>query len=177
MHQDGTDPQLSADVYERLRGLAHAYMSHERSGHTLQPTALVHEAFLRISQNTAAEGGETRDIVPAAAMAMRRLLVESARRRNALKRGGRRMRVPLDDLATPFEPEEVDLLELDRALERLSKLDEQLARIVDLRFFAGMSTTEIAEVLDVSTRTVERGWRFARLWLYRDLDAEGAAHG
>ena len=81
MHQDGTDPELSADVYERLRGLAHAYMSHERSGHTLQPTALVHEAFLRISQNTAAEGGETRDIVPAAAMAMRRLLVESARRR------------------------------------------------------------------------------------------------
>lgn len=163
-------PRL-ASVYTELRRVARDYLSQERAGHTLQPTALVHEAFLRLAKNEtdSGPGPDRRTLVAQAARAMRLTLVDYARRRNARKRcvGGKRL--ALDQALECYERRSIDLVALDSALERLAGVDTQLARIVELRFFGGMTTDETAATLNTSPSTVVRGWRFARMWLFNEL--------
>ena len=169
--------ELMDAVYDELRGLARGYLRRERSGHTLQPTALVHEAYLRLAdQDRLSWRGRTHFFAVGARM-MRRLLVDHARRRGRVKRGGQWRRVTLDHAVTPLLGRALDrdeLLALDQALEKLAGLDARQARIVELRFFAGLEVAEVAEILKVSKRTVEGHWTHARAWLRREL-ASGAS--
>jgi RNA polymerase sigma factor (TIGR02999 family) len=151
-----------------LRALAAAHLRRERRGHTLQPTALAHEAWLRLRS-----GGDL-GVAAAASRAIREILVEHARRRHAAKRGGAWRRVTLDPSLCGLPGREIDVLALDEALVRLAELDERQARVVDLRFFGGLDTAEVARVLEVSTRTVEGDWSMARAFLRRAL---GEDHG
>lgn len=168
------DELLSA-VYDELRSLARACMARERAEHTLQPTALVHEAWLRIVGDDAPRFVDRAHFVGIAGRAMRRVLVDHARRRDADKRGGAAAeREPLDEALIAFESRAFDLLTLSEALERLEALDPQLVRIVEQRFFAGASNAEIAASLGVSERTVERGWSTARAWLRSQLEPGGS---
>jgi len=162
-------------VYERLHELARGYMGDERRGHTLQPTALVHEAWLRLERapNAWLSDPTTVDrnrFLSVAARAMRHVLVDHARRRRADKRGAQAERVPLDDVLENLEQPTGDLLALDEALARLTDSDAELASIVELRFFGGLTVQEAADVLSVSPRRVERGWSTARMWLMRELN-------
>ncbi|MDZ4772313.1 MAG: sigma-70 family RNA polymerase sigma factor [Planctomycetota bacterium] len=161
-------------VYDELRALAAMHLGHERRGHTLQATALVHEAWIKLSGLDVAMIREHGHFLALAGTAMRRILVNHAEARNAQKRGGDRGRVTLFEAASVFEERADDILDLDSALTRLAAAEPEKARIVELRFFAGLSNEETAEVLALSTRSVERGWRFARAWLARDLGAEEA---
>jgi RNA polymerase sigma factor (TIGR02999 family) len=160
-------------IYKELRRLAGRYMRDERRDHTLQPTALVHEAYLRLAGQEAANWQNRAQFMAIAGQLMRRLLVDHARRRYAAKRGG--SLVTLDErignACSPFaQPEEV--LAVDEALERLERLDPQQARVVELRYFAGLSAEETAESIGTSQRTVEREWSLAKAWLRAEL-AEG----
>lgn len=165
--------ELFPVVYEDLRRLAQGYLGRERSGHTLQPTALVHEVFVRLVGLEASELQSSRHFFAVAARAMRRILVDHARRRTAGKRGGGKARLSLDRL--PSEPEARDacLVDLDDALERLAEHDERKAKVIELRFFGGLDIAGTASALDVSHATVERDWAFARAWLARALGEEG----
>jgi len=160
-------------VYDELRALADAYMRRERAGHTLQPTALVHEAFLRLLRLPPGSVQNRIHFFALAAQAMRRILADHARRHRAAKRGGGAVRVPLElvEGGAPAAPagDDVAADDLDAALEDLAKLDERQARVVELRFFGGLSIEETAEVLAVSTATVKRDWLVARAWLHREL--------
>ncbi len=176
--ESGDGPQaaeLLPAVYDELRHLARGYLRRERSDHTLEPTGLVHEAYLRlVDQDRLSWHGKTHFLAVGAQM-MRRLLVDHARRRGRVKRGRNWQKVTLDHAVTPLlgrslGPEE--LLALDQALEKLATLDGRQARIVELRFFAGLEVAEVAEILGVSKRTVEGHWTHARAWLRREL-AEG----
>jgi RNA polymerase sigma factor (TIGR02999 family) len=163
--------QLLPLVYDELRQLAAQRLAHETPGQTLQPTALVHEAYLRLVGE--AEGPQWDShghFFAAAAEAMRRILVENARRKQAVKRGGNRARADLDmnQVAVPEVRE--DLLALDEALDRLAAADPEAARLVQLRFFAGLTLAEAAHVLGVSPRTVDRLWAYARAWLLQALE-------
>ncbi len=174
------DPQavhvLLPLVYSELRSLAAAFLFRERRNHTLQPTAIVHEAFLRLVDQTRVNWKGRAHFVAVAAQAMRRLLVDHARAKHSAKRGGGRLRVSLHaDLALSPEHEQ-DVLDLHEALEKLKEVDERQAQIVELRFFGGLSVKEVAEVLDVSTRTVESDWTMVRAWLRREL-SEGESDG
>jgi RNA polymerase sigma factor (TIGR02999 family) len=168
--------ELMPVVYDELRRLAHGYLRRERAGHTLESTALVHEAYLRLAdQQRVSWRGRTHFLAVGARM-MRRLLVDHARHRGRVKRGGDWRRITLDGavaslLGRDLGPE--DLLALDQALRKLADLDERQARIVELRFFSGLEVAEVAEVLGVSKRTVEGHWTHARAWLRREL-ASGA---
>jgi len=157
-------------VYDQLRALARRKMAAEKPGHTLQPTALVHEAYVRLVGDNRREWDGRAHFYVAAAEAMRRILVESARRKGRHKHGGDWRQVTLDsmDLAAPKLPIE-EILSVDEAICRLEKRDERMAEIVRLRFFAGLGTAEIAALLGVTGRTVRRDWAVARAWLYRDL--------
>ena len=157
-------------LYRELRRLAVSTMRAERRDHTLQPTALVHEAFLRLADERTPLAGRNH-FFGVAAVAMRRILVEHARARHALKRGGYAPKVSLDgvDVAMATSPEDVDLDTLDRALTRLGELDPRQARIVELRYFAGLSVDETAGVVGLSTRTVKREWALSRAWLRREM--------
>lgn len=158
---DGYFPQ----VYDELRRLAAAKLAHERGDHTLEATALVHEAFLKLGGESFASRSS---FFRAAAEAMRRILVDHARRRLADKRGGERLRVSLDDsLCWSQSPDH--LLALEETLERFSREEPRKAELVTLRFFAGMTIPEAAQVLDISVPTAERWWSFARTWLYAEL--------
>jgi RNA polymerase sigma factor (TIGR02999 family) len=158
-------------MYGDLHQLARDAMRGQPPGHTLQPTALVHEAWLRLAGGAqGAEWSDRKHFVAVAARAMRAVLVDHARRKQAEKRGGGRERVPLDDVADLFEERVPDVLALDEALARLGAMDEELGRLVELRFFAGLSVEETARALDVSEPTVVRGWRVARAWLSRELE-------
>lgn len=161
--------RLLAAVYEELRRLASARLSRESPDHTLQPTALVHEAYLRLVGDSAADWRNRAHFFAAAAEAMRRILVESARRKARLKRGGDRERVALEhaDAATPGAS--IDLLALDEALGRLAERDAEKARLVELRFFAGLGVQEAADVLGISRATADRHWAYARAWLYDEI--------
>jgi RNA polymerase sigma factor (TIGR02999 family) len=162
--EDGAQQKLLERVYDELRQMARARMARERHGHTLQPTALVHEAYLRLVG--AAPRWENRaHFFASAAEAMRRVLVDAARARAARKRGGDHLRVSLGDAAASADLTPEELLDLDRALERLAALDPQMARVVMLRYFTGLSVEETGAVLGVSTRTVQRLWTAARAWL------------
>ncbi len=163
---------LMPAVYEELRRLAGRYLARERSDHTLQATALVHEAYVKLVDQRSVRWQNRAHFFGIAAQLMRRILVDHARRRDAAKRGDGARPLSLDEAPdqTPSPP--VDILELDRALERLTTLDCQQGRIVEMRFFGGLTVEESAEVLGVSPRTVKREWRAARAWLYRELRQE-----
>lgn len=166
-------------VYGELRRLAYREMAGEPRGMTLQPTALVHEVFLRLDREADVQWTSRAQFFGAAATAMRRILVEAARSRRGLRRGGAFRRVPLEDGREGFElgereePGGEDLLALDSALDGLERVDPRLFQVVQLRYFAGLSIEETADVLEVSPRTVGREWETARLWLYRKLAQGG----
>lgn len=157
-------------VYQELRSVAERYMLRERDDHTLQSTALVHEAYLRLIGAQDAQWQNRAHFVGVAARAMRQILVEHARARNAARRGGGWSRQPLDDVVERFESRAYDLFALDAALTKLAMIDETQSRIVELRFFGGMSMQQAAEALDAPLRTVEREWNMARAWLRREID-------
>lgn len=161
-------PSPSDSVIAELRSLAGRYLAGERHGHTLQPTALVHEAFVRLA-GSAGVPADRSEFIALAATSMRRVLVDYARARKASKRGGDRQRVALDPAQAPGERADVDLLSLDEALTKLAALDPRQARIVELRFFGGLGVEAAAQVMGVSARTVEADWRMARAWLRREL--------
>ena len=174
IHPSAEAPRLSVVipvVYEELRRLAHRYMARERAAKTLQATELVNEAWIRLA-GTSSPGWKNRaHFCAIAAHAMRELLVERARARKAQKRGGSRVRVSLnDDIST--QNAELDILSLNEALDRLEEMDPNLGRIVELRFFGGLSIEETASTLDCSTATIKRGWRLARAWLRREMGVD-----
>jgi RNA polymerase sigma factor (TIGR02999 family) len=156
-------------VYEELHRLAHHYLRNQNPGHTLQTTALVHEAYLRLVNQDRAGEMDRIHFVALAARSMRCVLVDHARGRQTAKRGGERRRVPLDDAVVLFESRAADLLVLDEALQALEQVSERQARIVEMRFFGGLTTAETAEVLRLSERAVEKDWRYARAILRRAL--------
>jgi len=158
-------------VYAELRRVAHRYMRDERPNHPLQTTALVHEAYLRLIDVTRVDWQSRNHFFAVSARLMRRILVEAARRRNADKRGGDASHVALDEAFVPAADRGADLLALDEALEHLAALAPRKARVVELRYFAGLSVKETADVIGVSVETVMRDWRMAKLWLQRDLSS------
>ena len=162
--------QLLPLVYAELRRLAAARLQNESPGQTLQPTALVHEAYLRLVGEDEAQHWDSRGhFFAAAAQAMRRILVEIARQKASLKRGGDRERMDVvDDLLATPQPRE-DLVALDAALTRLAETDKQAAELVQLRYFAGLPIREIAEILGIAPRTADRLWAFAKAWLHEEI--------
>ena len=163
-------------VYAELRMLATAKLAHEPPGHTLQPTALVHEAWLRLVGDERRDWKSRRYFFGACAEAMRRILVESARKKARLKHGGDRERVELEDLSTTEEPlATIDLLALDEALAKLAEEDGAKAELVKLRFFAGLTLDQVAKTLDISPATADRHWAYARAFLYHEIHGGGAA--
>ena len=156
-------------VYDELRRLAQKYLSRERSDHTLQTTALVHEAYLRLIDQKFVNWQNRAQFFGIAAQMMRRILINHANQRQAQKREGSATKISLDDAISFFEKRELDLLALNEALNELSTLDSQQAQIVEMRFFGGLTTEEIAEVLGVSAATTKRDWDSAKLWLRRQL--------
>jgi RNA polymerase sigma factor (TIGR02999 family) len=160
--------ELVPIVYDELRRLAHHYMRAERAGHTLQTTALVNEAYLRLAGIDALRWRDRAHFFAMAATLMRRVLVDYARQRGREKRGGGLAVTSLDEHAVAAQPA-VDIVALDQALERLAGFDPQQSRVVELRFFAGLSVEETAEALGISPATVKRDWATARLWLYNEL--------
>lgn len=156
-------------VYDELRRLAGRYLSRERPDHTLQATALVHEAYLRLIDQSQVTWQNRAHFIGVAAQMMRRILVDHARLRHGEKRGGHRRKLPLDDAISLPQGKEVDLVALDDALLDLAKLDLQQSRIVEMRFFGGLTLEETAEVLGISRSTVAREWAMAKAWLYDQL--------
>ena len=153
-------------VYDELRRIARSYLQQERANHTLQPTALVHEAYLRLIDQRRVSWRNRAQFVGLAAIMMRRVLVNHARDRAAAKRSGGSEAVPLTVTFEPSQPQAPDVIEVHDALNRLQAVDERAGRIVELKFFGGLTTDEIAEVMQLSPATIEREWRFARAWLY-----------
>ena len=158
-------------VYEELRRLASSRMKQERSGHTLQPTALVHEAFIRLVGGENVQQWDGRGhFFAAAAEAMRRILIDNARRKGRIKNGGELNRRELNEDAAVVDPDNAEeLLCLDEALNKLAAEDPQLAKLVELRYFAGVTIEETAQILGVSPRTTKRNWTYARAWLQREM--------
>lgn len=156
-------------VYEELRAIAGQYLQRERAGHTLQATALVHEAYVRLVDQTTATWQNRAHFMGVAAQVMRRVLVDHARKHRAEKRGGTQETLVLDETADIAPQQSVDLLALDDALGDLAALDSRQSQIVELRFFGGLTNDEIAEMLDLSTRTIKREWRLAKAWLRREI--------
>lgn len=165
----GLDDMLPV-VYEELHRLATGYLSREAIGHTLQPTALVNEAYLRLVDQRRVDWRNRAQFLGLAASMMRRILVNHARDRSAQKRGAGAQQVSLSLLEAPSGRPDVDLIALEDALGRLAAQDERKGRVVELKFFGGLTTEEIAEVLQVSGATVEREWSFARAWLYDAIE-------
>ena len=167
--EEGSESRLFALVYEELRSIARRKMGGERTDHILQTTALVNEAYLRMVGREQQDWEGRRHFLGAAAESMRRILVDQARSRDRLKRGGGWKRAPIDPAAVAIE-QDPDLLALDEALDAFSSIDERKSLVVKLRYFVGLSIEEIAEVLQVSPRTVKEDWRVARLWLRREME-------
>ena len=156
-------------VYGELRRLARHYLQQEKQGHTLSSTALVHEAYLRLVNQREVTWQNRAHFFGVASQMMRRILVDHARKRASAKRGGESLTLALDDSIAATQGKAVDLVALDHALVGLAKLDERQSRLVELRFFGGLSIEETSEVLGVSTPTVKRDWASARAWLFREL--------
>ena len=156
-------------VYAELRRLAAHYLRGERPGHTLQPTALVHEAYLRLTKASEVDWQSRSHFFATAATVMRRILVDHARALRANKREGLREAISLDEALVISPAKSVELIALDDALDRLAKIDIRRSKIVELRFFGGLSEQETGEVLGISTRTVKRDWRIAKAWLYNEV--------
>ena len=166
--RSGVD-ELFAAVYQQLRNLAAQFFRSEPKENTLQPTALVHEAYMKLVGQTHADWQGRTHFFAVAAQAMRRILVDHARRRRAAKRGGNRHRIALDDNLVIESNRDEDLLALEDALTKLTKLDPRQAQMTELRFFGGLSVAEVAKVMGISTRSVEREWTMVRAWLRREL--------
>jgi RNA polymerase sigma factor (TIGR02999 family) len=162
--------KLMPIVYDELRRIAHRYMRRERPGHTLQTTALVNEAYLRLVGRREIEWQNRAHFFAVAAQVMRSLLVDYARGRKYAKRGGDRIQVTLDETAGAFEGQPAEVLALHEALEKLATVDRRKSQLVELRYFGGMSVEETAEVLGVSGITVKREWLKAKAWLYREIN-------
>ena len=168
--------QLMPLVYDELRRLARGYLGRERPGQTLQPTALVNEAYLRLVKDTPQHWETRAHFVAIAAISMRQILIERARARDAQKRGGDRVRVTLNEGLVAEPARSVDLLAVDDALTKLAAIDPQQAKLVELRFFGGLTIAESAEVLGISPATVKRHWAMAKAWLQREI-TEGPPGG
>jgi len=170
---DAALAELTPFVYDELRRLAHRQMSAERAGHTLQTTALVNEAYLRLADQTNLRWQNRAHFFAVAARAMRQILVSYARGQQAQKRGGGAFKVDLDEVALVSPEESREMVDLHEALEELSALDSRKAQVVELKYFGGLNYDEIAEVLKISRITARRDWEFAKVWLYTEL--HGAA--
>jgi RNA polymerase sigma factor (TIGR02999 family) len=164
--------QLIPLVYEELRRLAHRHMRGERPGHPLQTTALVNEAYLRLVDSSNVRWQNRAHFFAVSAQLMRRILVDFARSRNYQKRGGDLRQVSFDEALAVSQPRREDIVSLDEALTALASIDERKSKVVELRFFGGLSVEETAEVLRVSLDTVKRDWRLAKVWLLKELSAE-----
>lgn len=157
-------------VYDEMRRLAHRYLRRERPGHTLQSTALVHEAFVRLTGNALPQWEDRAHFFGIASHLMRQILVEYARSRNAGKRGGAVVKLAIGGVEERSPAPDLDIIALDDALNGLARIDLQQSRVVELRFFSGLSIEDTAHVLGISESTVKRDWNTARVWLYRELD-------
>ncbi len=167
--EDSALSELTPLVYEELRRLAHYYMARQRPEHTLQATALVNEAYLRLADQTSPNFANRSHFFAVAAQAMRQILVNHARAAQSQKRGGGALKVELDEAALISPEQTTEILDLNEALERLAALDSRKADVVELKYFGGLEYDEIAEVLKISTVTVRRDWMFARAWLHSEL--------
>jgi RNA polymerase sigma factor (TIGR02999 family) len=165
--------RLTPLVYDELRCIAHAYMQRERNGHTLETAALVNEAYLRLAGQQDVEWQSRKHFFAAIAQVMRHILVDHARRRHYAKYGGELQQVELEEAALMSHQRAAELVALDEALAELTKLDERKGRVVELRYFGGLSLEETAELLEVSPVTVRRDWRVAKAWIFRRMKAEG----
>jgi RNA polymerase sigma factor (TIGR02999 family) len=166
--------QMLPVLYEELHRLASHYLSREATGHTLQPTALVHDAYLRLVDQRRVDWRNRAQFLGLAANMMRRILVNHARDRAVQKRGGGAVAVSLSLVEAPAGRPDVELIALEDALQRLAALDERKSKVVELKFFGGLTIEEIAEVLQISGATVEREWAFARAWLYEAIEGKDA---
>jgi len=164
--------ELLPIVYDELRRQAARYLRRERIGHTLQTTALIHEAYIRLVDQRNVRWQNRAHFFGIASQLMRRILVDHARTKKRAKRGGSDIRVSLTDIAASTKAEDLDVIALDEALNRLSTIDQQQARIVELRFFSGLTVEETAEVLSISPATVKRDWSMAKAWLHREISNE-----
>lgn len=173
--RQGAEDQLLPLVYDELRRVAAHYMRRERAGHTLQATALVHEAYLQLVDQTRVNWQNRAHFFAVAAKLMRRILVDHARGHNAAKRGGGGRPLTLEEAAGLLQHHDVELEALDDALNDLGRIDARQSRIVELRFFGGLTVEETAEVMALSSATVEREWRMARAWLHSQLQRGGPA--
>lgn len=162
--------ELMPLVYSELHRLAGHYMRGQKAGHTLQTTALVNEAYLRLIDSSQVRWQDRQHFFAISAQLMRRILVDSARARSSRKRGGEAQKIELEEAVQISEEQPVDLVALDEALKNLAELSPRQAQIVELRYFGGLSEIEIAKTLGISTRTVRRDWSVARAWLYRELN-------
>ncbi|HKQ06234.1 MAG TPA: sigma-70 family RNA polymerase sigma factor [Blastocatellia bacterium] len=167
--------RLMPVVYDELHRVAVSYLRREAAGHTLQPTALVHEAYLRLVDESRVDWHGRAHFFGAAARLMRQILVDHARRRHAAKRGGGGLKVTISEASASYAPPDIDLLALDHALNELSALDPQQSRVVEMRFFGGLSIEETAEVLAISPTTVKRDWTTAKAFLRRRLKTAAEA--
>jgi RNA polymerase sigma factor (TIGR02999 family) len=172
----GADAQSAAEllplVYDELRRLAAHKLANEAPGQTLQPTALVHEAWLRLSRSSEQNWQNRTHFFRTAAECMRRILIDNARRKQQVCHGGELQRVPFEGLELPDNFDHARLLEINEALDKLAALDSTKAEVVKLRFFGGLENREVGEALGISERTVERAWRFAKAWLLAELGRE-----
>jgi RNA polymerase sigma-70 factor, ECF subfamily len=166
----GALDEMTPLLYEELRGLARYFLSAERSSHTLQPTALVHEAYMRLIDQHAVNWRNRAHFLGVAATMMRRILINYAEARKAAKREGQTNAISLDEALNISTGTSLDLFDLDRALDRLAELDPQQGRVVELRCFGGLTVEETAEVLEISPATVKREWSTARLWLLQQME-------
>jgi RNA polymerase sigma-70 factor (ECF subfamily) len=165
--------RLTPLVYDELRRIAHRYVQREREGHTLQTTALVNEAYLRLAGQQKVDWQNRAHFFGVTAQMMRHILIDHARRRRYAKHGGDIQQVRIDEASVMTEQRAADLIALDEALDELAKLDPRKSRVVELRYFGGLSLEETAEVVDISLMTVRRDWRAAKAWLFRRMKDEG----
>jgi len=163
--------KLMPAVYDELRRQAARYLRREQAGHTLQTTALIHEAYMRLVDQRNVQWQNRAQFFGIAAQMMRRILVDHARTKKRVKRGGSDIKVSLADATMPVEERDLDVIALDEALTRLAEIDEQQSRVVELRFFSGLTVEETAEVMGISPATVKRDWSMAKAWLHRELSA------
>ena len=171
---DAALEQLIPAVYQELRRMADHYLRGEDSGHSLQPTALVHEAYLRLIDQTKVEWQNRAHFFGVAAQMMRRILIDHAKAKHRVKRGGTAVKVMLDENVNFTQERASELLALDDALQTLARMDERKSRIVELRYFGGLTVEETAQVLGISDKTVMRDWNLAKAWLYRELTSNSA---
>ena len=164
--------QLMPVVYDELRRQAARYLRREQAGHTLQTTALIHEAYVRLVDQRNVQWQNRAHFFGIAAQLMRRILVDHARTKKRAKRGGSDIRVSLEEATVVVKGQDLDVVALDQALDRLAQIDEQQSRVVELRFFSGLTVEETAEVMGISAATVKRDWSMAKAWLHRELSGE-----